>query len=78
MATTDLVTVKVVEVERLGDKVFVPVPQDEGEKLATNVGVLVNGWVVAIPVFVLVKVPIGVEQGDCDRVRLTETDFVNG
>ena len=27
---------------------------------------------------VLVSVLAGVEQGDCDRVILTDTDFVNG
>jgi hypothetical protein len=29
-------------------------------------------------VIVLVSVLAGVEQGDCDRVILTDTDFVNG
>ena len=28
--------------------------------------------------FVLVKVALGVEQGDCERVKVTVTDFVNG
>jgi hypothetical protein len=43
VAITDFVTVSVVEEVLLGDKVVDRDPQDEGEKLARKVGVLVNG-----------------------------------
>ena len=43
MAITDFVTVSVVEEDLLGVNVVDRVLQDDGEKLARNVGVLVNG-----------------------------------